>query len=68
MKSPRSLKAPGIVEQVRDGTTLRVRLLLPDGDHQMANVALAGVKSGRISSRPGETSEPFAEEVRCLQY
>ncbi|TEB38403.1 transcription factor [Coprinellus micaceus] len=54
----------GIVEQVRDGSTLRLRLLMPDGDHQMVNIALAGVKSGRVASKPGENSEPYAEEAR----
>lgn len=54
----------GIVEQVRDGTTLRIRLLMPDGDHQMVNIALAGVKGGRVASKPGETSEQYAEEAR----
>ncbi|KAF9012412.1 transcription factor [Cyathus striatus] len=53
-----------IVEQVRDGTTLRVRLLLPDGDHQMANIALAGVRSARASSKQGEASEPCGEEAK----
>lgn len=57
----------GIVEQVRDGSTLRIRLLMPDGDHQMVNIALAGVKSGRVASKPGETSEPYADEVRCVE-
>ena len=52
-----------IVEQVRDGTTLRVRLLL-DGEHQMANIALAGVRSPRTAAKAGEASESFAEEVR----
>jgi len=53
-----------IVEQVRDGSTVRVRLLMPDGDHQYANIALGGVRSPRLASKPGETSEDFAEEVR----
>lgn len=52
-----------IVEQVREGTTLRVRLLMPDGEHQMVNIALAGVKSARASSKQGESSEPYGEEV-----
>ncbi|KAL1728856.1 hypothetical protein EV714DRAFT_252339 [Schizophyllum commune] len=52
-----------IVEQVRDGTTLRVRLLL-DGEHQMANIALAGVRSPRTAAKAGESSEPFAEEAK----
>ncbi|KAJ2928320.1 hypothetical protein H1R20_g8782, partial [Candolleomyces eurysporus] len=54
----------GIVEQVRDGTTLRIRLLLPDGDHQIVNIALAGVKSARVASKPGEASEAWSEEAR----
>ena len=58
----------GIVEQVRDGTTLRTRLLLPDGDHQIVNIALAGVKSARAASKPGEASEPWSEEVRTFEY
>ena len=55
-----------IVEQVRDGTTLRVRLLMPDGEHQMVNIALAGVRSARASSKQGESSEPYGEEVSSL--
>ena len=55
-----------IVEQVREGTTLRVRLLMPDGEHQMVNIALAGVRSARVSSKPGESSEPYGEEVSSL--
>jgi len=51
-----------LVEQVRDGTTLRVRLLMPDGEHQMINIALAGVRSARASTK-GEPSEPWGEEV-----
>jgi hypothetical protein len=52
-----------IVEQVRDGTTLRARLLMPDGEHQIVNIALAGVRSARTSSKQGEASEPWGEEV-----
>ncbi|KAL4074142.1 hypothetical protein J3A83DRAFT_4400199 [Scleroderma citrinum] len=53
-----------LVESVRDGSTLRVRLFMPDGEHQMVNITLAGVRCSRIASKPGETSEPWAEEVR----
>jgi staphylococcal nuclease domain-containing protein 1 len=53
-----------IVEQVREGTTLRVRLLMPDGEHQMVNIALAGVRSARASTKQGESSEPYGEEVK----
>lgn len=52
-----------IVEQVKDGSTLRVRLLLPEGDHQLVNITLAGVRSPRCANRPEETTEPFGEEV-----
>ncbi|GJE95916.1 nuclease domain-containing protein [Phanerochaete sordida] len=53
-----------VVEQVKDGSTLRVRLLLPDGDHQFANITLAGVRSPRVASKPDETSEPYGEEAK----
>ncbi|KAG7098664.1 hypothetical protein E1B28_000580 [Marasmius oreades] len=53
-----------IVEQVRDGSTLRVRLLLPEGDQQMVNIALAGVRSAKASSKQGETAEPWGEEAK----
>lgn len=56
----------GLVEQVRDGTTLRVRLFMPEGDHQMVNITLAGIKSPRASTRQGESSEPLGEEVGLL--
>ncbi|KAJ3865645.1 hypothetical protein EV359DRAFT_72284 [Lentinula novae-zelandiae] len=53
-----------IVEQVRDGSTLRVRLLLPEGDHQLVNIALAGVRAARASTKQGEPSEPWGEEAK----
>lgn len=57
----------GVVEQVKDGSTLRIRLLLPDGDHQFVNVTLAGVRSPRVASKPDETSELYGEEVSRSQ-
>jgi staphylococcal nuclease domain-containing protein 1 len=57
-----------LVEQVRDGSTLRVRLFMPDGEHQLINIALAGVRCARTSSKPDESSEPWAEEVRSPVY
>ncbi|KIP01963.1 hypothetical protein PHLGIDRAFT_131000 [Phlebiopsis gigantea 11061_1 CR5-6] len=54
----------GIIEQVKDGSTLRIRLILPDGDHQFVNITLAGVRSPRVASKPDETSEPFGEEAK----
>lgn len=52
-----------LVEQVRDGTTLRARLFMPDGEHQVVNIALAGVRSARAASKQGEPSEQWGEEV-----
>lgn len=57
-----------LVEQVRDGSTLRVRLFLPDGGHQLINIALAGVRCARTSSKPDESPEPWAEEVCSPAY
>ena len=52
-----------IVESVRDGTTLRVRLFMPDGEHQFVNITLAGARSPRAASKQGETFEPSGDEV-----
>lgn len=52
-----------IVEQVRDGTTLRVRLLLSEELHQFINIALAGARSPKAGGKDGEVAEPFGEEV-----
>jgi hypothetical protein len=56
-----------IVESVRDGTTLRVRLFMPDGEHQFVNITLAGARSPRVASKHGETSEPYGDEVSCCR-
>lgn len=56
----------GIVENVRDGTSLRIRLLMPDGDHQIVNITLAGVKSPRAAVKPGESSEPVGEDAKLF--
>ncbi|WVR05260.1 hypothetical protein IAU60_002272 [Kwoniella sp. DSM 27419] len=56
-----------IVEQVRDGTQLRVRLLLDEGNHQFINLVLAGAKSPRATmGRDTEVSnaEPWGEEAK----
>jgi endonuclease YncB( thermonuclease family) len=52
-----------IVEHVRDGSTVRVRLFLPEGDHQFVTVAMAGVRTPRVSVKQGEPSEQWGEEV-----
>jgi len=58
------IKGPflAIVEQVRDGSTLRVRLILSDELHQIVSVMLAGVKSPKFG-RDNEPNEQYAEEV-----
>lgn len=57
-----------IVEQVRDGSMLRVRLLLTPRYHQVVNLSLAGIKAPRMTGAGGpnsnEPSELFAEEAR----
>ncbi|KAL0956527.1 hypothetical protein HGRIS_002668 [Hohenbuehelia grisea] len=53
-----------IVEHVRDGTNLRARLFMPDGEHQIVNISLAGVRSARAASKQGEASEPWGEEAK----
>ncbi|OTF83386.1 hypothetical protein BLA29_006462 [Euroglyphus maynei] len=52
----------GIVEHVRDGSTMKIGLVLPSNDqssltYQMAMVVLSGV-------RCPQTNEPFGEEAR----
>lgn len=53
-----------IVEQVRDGTQLRVRLLLDDTHHQFVNLVVAGAKSPRAAGRDGDSAEPWGEEAK----
>ncbi|PAV18694.1 transcription factor [Pyrrhoderma noxium] len=53
-----------IVESVRDGSSVRVRLLMPEGDHQMANIALAGIRSPRASGKQGEVAEQWGDEAK----
>ncbi|KAJ1729494.1 hypothetical protein LPJ61_003492, partial [Coemansia biformis] len=54
------------VEQVRDASTLRVMLHLPDA-HQMVTLLLAGVKAPAVRTNvPGQPDhvEPFGEEAK----
>lgn len=57
-----------IVEQVRDGSTLRLRLLLGEWEHQFINIGLAGVRCPKASGREGEAAEEFGEEVSSLAH
>lgn len=36
---------------------------MPDGEHQIVNLSLAGVRCARSSGKPGETAEPWGDEV-----
>lgn len=54
---------PAIIEQVKDGSTFRVRLLMPEGEHQWINLALAGVRAPRAAVKAGDSSEPYGDEV-----
>lgn len=57
-----------VVEQVRDGSMLRVRLFLTPRHHQVANLSLAGIKAPRMTGAGGpnsnDPSEACAEESR----
>lgn len=58
-----------IVEQVRDGSLLRVRLLLTQKRHQLINLLLAGIKTPRVFGGGGPNSvdtggEPFGDESK----
>lgn len=55
-----------IVETVRDGNNLRVRLLLAPDQHQLVNLQLAGIKVPRAGGREGEAGEPFGEEAKAF--
>jgi staphylococcal nuclease domain-containing protein 1 len=39
-------------------------MLMPEGDHQFVNLALAGVRSPRASTKQGEPSELWGEEAK----
>lgn len=67
LKEYKGTPLDGIVEQVRDGTMMRVRLLLGQRNHRVVNLSLAGVKAPRYNgSGPGgfdsSNAEPFGEE------
>lgn len=53
----------GIVEQVRDGSMLRIRLLLSNSVHQIVNISMAGIRCAKATGKDGEPAEPWGEEV-----
>jgi staphylococcal nuclease domain-containing protein 1 len=59
-----SVLSTALVETVKDGSTLRVRLMLPDDTHQIVNLSLAGIRSPRAGGREGEAPDPWGEEAR----
>lgn len=65
---------PGVVEQVRDGHTVRLRLLLSGNTHQYITLALAGARSPKVGRDDiAEPAEDFGAqsklyvESKCLQ-
>lgn len=64
----------GLVEQVRDGSNVKIRLLLSNDNHQYINLSLLGVRSPKIKRDDLiEEGEEFGEqsklyvESKCLQ-
>ncbi|EPY50615.1 RNA-binding protein Snd1 [Schizosaccharomyces cryophilus OY26] len=61
-------KLNGIIENIRDGDQLRVRLLLKPRRHQYINVSLAGVRCPRAThtygNQPATEEEPFGNAAR----
>ncbi|RUS16817.1 hypothetical protein BC937DRAFT_90763 [Endogone sp. FLAS-F59071] len=56
-----------IIEQVRDGSTLRVRLLLPDGAHQYITLLITGIKAPTVRKdipNQEDVIEPFGEQAK----
>ncbi|KAL7409726.1 transcription factor [Mrakia frigida] len=56
-----------IVESVRDGSTLRVRLLLSNSEHQFITLSIAGIKAPRMGGSGGSDAiggEPWCEEAK----
>ncbi|KZO98957.1 transcription factor [Calocera viscosa TUFC12733] len=53
-----------LVEQVRDGDHLRLRLLLADDRHQFINISIAGIRCPRSSPKEGEPGEECGNEAR----
>ncbi|KAI8382321.1 hypothetical protein BD560DRAFT_346615 [Blakeslea trispora] len=56
-----------VIEQVRDGSTFRVLLILPDGLQQIVTLFLSGIKAPackRDNSDDTSVSEPYGEECK----
>ena len=62
---------PAIVEQIRDGSTVKVQLLLDGNVHQMITMCIAGIQAP--TCRVGVPNmvdfvEPFGEEAKCTFF
>ncbi|WBW75477.1 Tudor domain and nuclease, Snd1 [Schizosaccharomyces osmophilus] len=68
MKRNQKKKLKGVIENIRDGDQLRVRLLLKPRRHQYINVSLAGVRCPRAThtygDQPPTEEEPFGNAAR----
>ncbi|OBZ88433.1 Nuclease domain-containing protein 1 [Choanephora cucurbitarum] len=54
-----------VIEQVRDGSTFRVLLILPDGTQQIITLFLSGIKAPACKrDNSDDISEPFGEECK----
>lgn len=54
-----------VIEQVRDASTFRVLLTLPDKTHQYLNLMLSGVKAAAAKRDNSDApAEPFGEEAK----
>ncbi|KAF9348004.1 hypothetical protein BGX26_000533 [Mortierella sp. AD094] len=58
---------PAIIESIRDGSTVRACLTLPNGEYQYITLMISGIKAPVIRQGIANTEdlvEPFAEEAR----
>jgi staphylococcal nuclease domain-containing protein 1 len=61
---------PAIVEQVRDGSTVRALLLLEGNIHQMITMCIAGIQAPvcRVGiPNMEDLIQPFGEEAKCIR-
>lgn len=56
-----------IIENIRDGSTVRACLTLPNGEYQYITLMISGIRAPMIRQGIANTEdvvEPFAEEVK----
>lgn len=62
-----SIQCLAIIESIRDGSTVRACLTLPNGEYQYITLMISGIRAPIIRQGVSGTEdlvEPFAEEVR----